>query len=239
MKYQTFSQTISYAPDFTVVNYWQKLPANLAQISATWGKRVHHTQYSHLAGPFSILWQNLRPAVVAHNQEKPHTTPYYSLIFISLLYFKTNEPCKTGAFCIFNLPDFSSRFHGRFLWRPCCHLIRGGRGPPACGRPPCWPCCGPGWPPGSQGRTPAPVHQIRTSVLWLNGLILNYQWAIPRLYFSFLIPINQILKYPWDSASSITNELSFPNELYYSLLPISCHFLKSKIPSLKLSVILC
>ncbi len=39
------------------------------------------TQYTHLAGPFWVLWQNLRP--VAHNQEKPHTTPYHSLIYIS------------------------------------------------------------------------------------------------------------------------------------------------------------
>jgi hypothetical protein len=33
--YQTFSQTISFAPDFTAVNYCQKLPANLAQIPVT------------------------------------------------------------------------------------------------------------------------------------------------------------------------------------------------------------
>jgi hypothetical protein len=101
----------------------------------------------------------------------PHSgkATYHSLllphlcIYISLVYFKTNEPCKTGAFRNIHFPDFQSRCRGRFslVW-PCCHLIRGGRGPPACGRPPCWPCCGPGWPPGSQGRTPAPVHQSRT-----------------------------------------------------------------------------
>jgi hypothetical protein len=51
------------------------LPANLAQISAAGGKRVHRTQYTHLAG---VLRQYLQP--MAHNQEKPHTTCYQSLI---------------------------------------------------------------------------------------------------------------------------------------------------------------
>ncbi len=44
----------------------------LTQISATGGKRVHHTQYTHLGVLFWVLWQNLRPVVP--NQEKPHTT---------------------------------------------------------------------------------------------------------------------------------------------------------------------
>ncbi len=43
------------------------------------GGKSTHTQYTHLASPFWILWQNFRP--VAPNQEKPHTTP--SLIYIS------------------------------------------------------------------------------------------------------------------------------------------------------------
>ncbi len=72
---------ISDALDFTVVNYSQKLPANLALISAAGGTRVDHTQYTHLAGLFWVLWQNLQP--VAHNQERPHITPYLSLIYIS------------------------------------------------------------------------------------------------------------------------------------------------------------
>jgi hypothetical protein len=55
------------------------MPANLAQISATEGKKVHHTQYTHLAGPFCVLWQNLRP--VATNQEEPHAIPLHSLIY--------------------------------------------------------------------------------------------------------------------------------------------------------------
>jgi hypothetical protein len=65
--------------------YWQKLPASLAQISATGGKGVHCTQYmyitlyKHLAGSFWVLWQNLQQ--VAPNQEKPHTTPLHSLIY--------------------------------------------------------------------------------------------------------------------------------------------------------------
>ncbi len=33
------------------------------------------------SGLFWVLWQNLRPVV--HNHEKPHTTPYHSLIYIS------------------------------------------------------------------------------------------------------------------------------------------------------------
>jgi hypothetical protein len=41
-----------------------------------------HTQFTHLAGSFWVLWQNLRPT--APNQEKPHTTPYHSLIYISI-----------------------------------------------------------------------------------------------------------------------------------------------------------
>jgi hypothetical protein len=60
VKYQAFRQTISFAPDFTVVNYWQKLPATLEQISATHPRgrgggreyTVHSTQYTHLASLF-------------------------------------------------------------------------------------------------------------------------------------------------------------------------------------------
>jgi hypothetical protein len=37
VKYKTFSQSIPFAPDFTVANYWQKLPATLAQVSAKGG----------------------------------------------------------------------------------------------------------------------------------------------------------------------------------------------------------
>jgi hypothetical protein len=59
----------------------KKLPPNLAQISATVWKRVHHTQYTHLMGPCGVLWQNLWP--VAPHQEKPHTIPYHFLIYIS------------------------------------------------------------------------------------------------------------------------------------------------------------
>ncbi len=79
VKYKTFSQTKKYAPDFTVVNYWQKFPANLAQIAAAGGKRVHHTQYTHFTfnSPLRVLWQNLRP--VAHNLEKPHMHYYLPL----------------------------------------------------------------------------------------------------------------------------------------------------------------
>ncbi len=78
-------------PDFTVVNYWQKSPANMAQISGTGGKRVYtihstHAQRTHLAGLFSVLWQNFRP--VAPNQEKP---------FHSLIYISTYHWAKGGA----------------------------------------------------------------------------------------------------------------------------------------------
>ncbi len=49
------------------------------------GKRVHnarpHKHYTHLADPFWVLMENLRP--VAPNQEKLNTTPYYSLIYTS------------------------------------------------------------------------------------------------------------------------------------------------------------
>jgi hypothetical protein len=83
----TLTQTRLYAQHETVVMYWQKLPANLAQISATGGKRIHHTQcthtqHTHLAGILWVLWQNLRP--VAPNQEKPHTNPLHSLIYLYL-----------------------------------------------------------------------------------------------------------------------------------------------------------
>jgi hypothetical protein len=55
LEYQAFRQTISYAPDFTVVNYWQKLPANPAQISTAGGKIVHHTQYTQFSWPLLRL----------------------------------------------------------------------------------------------------------------------------------------------------------------------------------------
>ncbi len=44
-----------FAQHGTVVKYWQKLPANLAQISATGGKRVHRTQYTYTVQTFSWL----------------------------------------------------------------------------------------------------------------------------------------------------------------------------------------
>jgi hypothetical protein len=64
--------------------YWQKLPASLAQISATGGKRVLGTQNTYtvqtfLADSFWVLRQNLQQ--VTPNQEKPHTTPFHYLIY--------------------------------------------------------------------------------------------------------------------------------------------------------------
>ncbi len=47
VKHQTISQTISFAPDFTVVNYWKKLPDNLAQILATGGKSTPYIVHIH------------------------------------------------------------------------------------------------------------------------------------------------------------------------------------------------
>ncbi len=43
------------------------------------GGGVDCTLYTHLADPFWVMWLNLRP--VAHNQGKPHITPYHSLIY--------------------------------------------------------------------------------------------------------------------------------------------------------------
>jgi hypothetical protein len=85
----------SYAPDFTVVNYWQKLLANLAQISATGGKRVYQTPYTYrvrthihcIAGPFWVLWQNLRPVDPKSGKAPYHSLPLphlYTRIYISL-----------------------------------------------------------------------------------------------------------------------------------------------------------
>jgi hypothetical protein len=66
-----------------------------------------HTQYTHLAGPFWVLWQNPRP--FAPNQEKPHTTPYHSLIYISR-YISLDSPgcasCRVSA------------WRSRSRWRP-------------------------------------------------------------------------------------------------------------------------
>ncbi len=77
-------------------------------------KRVHHTQYTtthtqytHLAGPFRVFWQNLRP--VAPKHEKPHTLPHL-YIYISYLpspYLKCllNGLCSgtgSGIQCFFN-----------------------------------------------------------------------------------------------------------------------------------------
>jgi hypothetical protein len=54
-------------------------------------ERVHHTQYTHLAGPFWVLWQNLLP--VAHHQEKPHTTPYHPHLYIYTSLLSTAAVC--------------------------------------------------------------------------------------------------------------------------------------------------
>ncbi len=50
VKYQTFSQTIPFAPDCTVVKYLQKLPANLAQGGKEYTVHSKNKQYTHLAG---------------------------------------------------------------------------------------------------------------------------------------------------------------------------------------------
>jgi hypothetical protein len=55
VKYQTCSQTISYAPDFTVVNYSQKLPTNLAQISATGGKALLEVPMETIIPPLPAI----------------------------------------------------------------------------------------------------------------------------------------------------------------------------------------
>jgi hypothetical protein len=55
----------------------------VSDIPAGDGKLVNlfYSEYTHLAGPFLVLWQSLRP--VGPNQEKLHTAPYHSLICIS------------------------------------------------------------------------------------------------------------------------------------------------------------
>ncbi len=50
------SQTILFSPDFIVVKYWKKLPANLAQISAAGGKE--YPIHSTLSGLHSIMIEN-------------------------------------------------------------------------------------------------------------------------------------------------------------------------------------
>jgi hypothetical protein len=85
VKYQKFSQTISYAPDFTVVNYryLQKFPPNLEQISATGEKRVHHTQYKYTVHAFTwpLTWSFVAESSASGPQSGK--APYHSLIYIS------------------------------------------------------------------------------------------------------------------------------------------------------------
>ncbi len=46
------------------------MPAHLAQVKAPGGKRVHHTQYTHLAGPFEYCgrifgqWPTVRKSLI-------------------------------------------------------------------------------------------------------------------------------------------------------------------------------
>jgi hypothetical protein len=68
------------------VKYWQKLPANLGQISATGGKRVHHTQYTNTQYKFS--WHPL--SFVAESSASGSLSgkaPYHSLTLPHLFIF--------------------------------------------------------------------------------------------------------------------------------------------------------
>jgi hypothetical protein len=91
VKYHTFSHTISYAPYFTVVNYWQKLPANLAQILAARGKSVlvHHIQYryTHIAGLslLNFVAESSASGKPPHHSLPLPATPYHYLIYFSYL----------------------------------------------------------------------------------------------------------------------------------------------------------
>jgi hypothetical protein len=116
----TDSQTKLFAQHETVEMYWQKLPASLAQISATGGKgtlyTVYITLYKHLAGSFWVLRQNLQQ--VAPNQEKPHTTPLHSLIYSIYIsvggsqFPRGDRHCGTLGTCVL----FGYHFH-------CCYLL--------------------------------------------------------------------------------------------------------------------
>ncbi len=85
--YLTYLTYITYLPN-------SLKHRTLAQISATGGKRVHHTQhthtqYTHLGGILWVLWQNLRPVASSPQSGK---APYHSLTLPHLFIFTYHWP---------------------------------------------------------------------------------------------------------------------------------------------------
>jgi hypothetical protein len=91
---ETFGQTKSYAPDLLLSSTDRNCRPTWQKFQPQGGKEytIHstHKQFTHLAGPFWVLRKNLWP--VAPNQEKPHTSPYHSLIYISTYHCPPPSP---------------------------------------------------------------------------------------------------------------------------------------------------
>jgi hypothetical protein len=106
--------------------YWQKLSANLAQISATGGKRVHRTQYTYTVQTFSWLLLSFAAESSASDPQSGKA-PYHSLPLPHLFYLYISGPFSQDIqdscayiFCL-RLPKGKLKFrvfhsHSGHIW---------------------------------------------------------------------------------------------------------------------------
>ncbi len=101
MKYQTFSQTISYAPDFTVVNLLTEIAGQPGtNFSHRGEKSTPYTVHTFSWPPLSFVAESLASGpqlgkAPYHSLALPHL---YTSIYISLLYTYYFNPHKNGLF---------------------------------------------------------------------------------------------------------------------------------------------